>query len=693
LKKTGKKWLWFLLVLQIFIFACAPRSQNTSHLSPKTIDGVLTLGMNRLGDEARFFGEWSAPRLGRGFRFYRFLLKSDTGFDFELLKKEACLVEVDLYNEVSSLKIGVNERIFPISGLRFRKLVPADDLKIGKNKIRFTFPDTDRIAIHRINILPKRFHKFFTKNYNAKRDFLTPVRFHYYLNPQKKSKLKLSYNFPGRHRVDGKITIESERNKKEYPISISSNKGFQISMLDETLHHIKIEIPEIDSRIIKLVQSQWIEPKEKRSGLADLQNIAKNKNILIILLDAARADHMSCYGYHRNTTPNIDAMAKKGFRFNYVFAEAAFTLASTGTLLTGLPPDIHGVISTFQNRLRNEIITLPELFQKEGYFTGAISANPYFGETYNFQKGFDQFIELSNEKNVIGAEEFLEPFENMVKDLRDRPFFIYLHLREPHHPYLMPKPFFGRYQKKFDSYSEPFDEESSRIYFGQGKSPEDFQFITDVYDENLAYADHIAGKILNLLKRHYLFDDTITIVTADHGEALGERNMVGHNVILHREGIHVPLIIHIPDAKMTPQVVDNPAITSDLVITLCDLLEIKYPYPELTRGRNLFSLPRKRTRISRSASLPDIDSSFMVDSFPYRAIIFQKLNQLDLQLFDIKTDPNATRVLTNGQLQKNAMKFFLSSFIDRTTIDFRPMAKPALGEAERKRLKALGYIK
>ncbi len=169
--------------------------------------------------------------------------------------------------------------------------------------------------------------------------------------------------------------------------------------------------------------------------------------------------------------------------------------------------------------------------------------------------------------------------------------------------------------------------------------------------------------------------------------------MVGHNVVLHREGLHVPMIIHIPDAKMTRQVVDNPAITSDLVITLCDLLEIKYPYPELTRGRNLFSLPRKRTRISRSASLPDVDSSFMVDSSPYRAIIFQQTNLMDLQLFDLKTDPNATRVLTNGRLQKNAMKFFLSSFIDRATTDFRPRVKPELGEEERKRLKALGYIK
>ncbi|MFC2164198.1 sulfatase [Acidobacteriota bacterium] len=662
-----------------------------SNLSPKAIDGVLNLHMNHIAQDDLLIGQWSAPRLGRDKKFYRSALAPHSGISFHVLKKEAFIVDVDLSEVVPSLMIQINEREFLVSGHRFRGEIAANDVQVGKNKILFLFSDRDRIDVKQIQIHPKRFQKFANK-ITPGSDFLTPVQFHYYCNPLKGSQLNLSFIFQGQKPINGKITVESEKSKKEYMQTIHSRKSFKVSLVDETLHHILIEIPEVNSPYIRLTESKLIEPSERTSPLTSLQDMAKDKNILVILLDAARADHMSCYGYDRQTTPHIDRLSENGFRFNDVFVEAAYTLASTGTLLTGLPPDVHGVISAFYSSLSDDITTLPELLQDKGYLTAALSANPFFSSAYNYQQGFDHFIELFDERKVVNGEDFVAPFEKLVTEVKNKPFFMYLHLREPHTPYSMPRPFFGKYQKNFESPSDDYYKEIKRIFSAESRSLSELQFMTDVYDENLAYADHIVGKFIEVLKRAGRFDETITIIISDHGEGLGEHELLGHNVILHREGIHVPLIFYLPGHTDEPKVIDDPAITSDLAVTLCELLDVDYPYPEFSRGSNLFYLPAKRIRICRSTVMSSRYSGYVVDSFPFRAIIFPKLGQLNTQVFDVNEDPDAAQIYSNGDFQEAALEFFLSRFIVSTTKGFRAGEKPKLGEKEKERLKALGYI-
>jgi len=684
--------LKFILLFLFITYGCSYQYKEIKDIFPLGVDGAVTLQMNHIGEQTHFFGKWDAPQLGRNKEFFRFLKESNSGVNFELLKKESIQVEVDFYEEVSPLKILINDRAFPFSGQHFRRLVPLKNLKIGRNSLNFVFSNTDKIPIQEIRLYPKRFLKLKNK-FNRESDYLTPVRFHYFLNPIKRSKLRLSFFSLDRRLIKGKITIESEKNKKEYQQTISNRKGFQISMLDQSLHHIRIEIPETKSGFIRLTKSQLIEPRKKNSLIKDLRSSSKTKNILIILLDAARADHMSCYGYHRQTTPYIDRLAEKGIQFNNTYSEAAYTLASTGTLLTGLAPDFHGVVSAFFSSLRKETTTFPETLKLKGYFTAAISSNPFFSSAYNYHKGFDQFIELFKEKKIVDAEDFFVPFENIIEKVGDKNFFIYLHFREPHRPYRMPVPFFGRYQKKYKNLSKEFAEESKRIYNGEIKSPSDSQFLTDIYDENLAFADHIVGKILDILRKKQLFDNTITVITADHGEALGEHKLVGHNVVLHREGIHIPLIIYIPRAKIKPKIFEQPAMTSDLVVTLCDLLDIDYPYPKLTQGMNLFSLPVKRTRICRSTIGSNHYSGYMIESFPYKSIIFPQEERMDIEFFNIIDDPDATIPLTNADLPKKCLMFFLNDYIERAAKGFWMSEKTKLGEKELESLRSLGYIK
>jgi arylsulfatase len=663
-----------------------------SDLSPKAIDGVLNLRMNHVAHDDLLFGQWSAPRLGQDKKFSRSLLSSNSGIIFHVLKKEAYIVELDLSTDVPSLVIKINEKEIPFSERRFRKVITADDVNVGENQVSFLFSDPDNVGIKQIKIFPARFQKY-ANRFTPESDFLTPVEFHYYCNPPKGAQLGLSFVFQGKQPIEAKIIVESEKGKKEYVRQLKNSKFLRIPMLDESYHHIRIEIPEIDSPYIRLTQSQLMTPKVRTSPLLSLQKMAKDKNILLILLDAARPDHMSCYGYHRETTPNIDRLAEDGLRFDNVFVEAAYTLASTGSLLTGLPPDVHGVVSTLYSSLSDDVATLPELLQEKGYVTSALTSNPFFSSAYNYQQGFDHFIELFDDKKVVIGHHFLKPFEKLVESGGDRPLFMYLHLREPHTPYAMPEPFFGKYQKKYEQRTRSFHSEANRILAAENWTSSELQFMTDVYDENLAYADRIVGRLLEILKKNQILENTITIITSDHGEGLGEHGLLGHNVVLHKEGIHVPLIMHFPGIESRQNVVSNPAITSDLAVTLCELLDVDYPYSELSMGKNLFFLPEKRTRICRSIVLSSQYTGYMVDSYPYRAIIFPTLGQWDVNIFDISQDPKATQVLADDHFQKTALGFFLDRFIESTTKGFLTDKEPKLGDKEKERLKALGYIK
>jgi len=683
----------FLLLLLIFFFpSCSsPRTEKQNLSSIKT-DGVYFFRMNHIGEDQCFFGKWTAPKLGRNGKFFRSMLPPETGISFELFKKETIIIEGELYNAASSLTLTINDHSFPVSGLKFRKLIPSKAVHPGKNVLRLSSDNLVQIDIQEIRIFPRRMRSGI-KNYMPETSCLTPARLDYYFNPAPETKLELSFLFPEKISFRGKITISTEKNKRSFSKTIKKGKALQIPVLDQSFHHIQIDIPGAGAGLITLERSLLIRPKKKEQGFGELKNRIRNKNILLILLDAARADRLSCYGYKRRTTPNIDTIAENGYIFQNVFSEASYTLASTGTLLTGLPPDYHGVVSAFFNTLDRKIITLPELLQEKGYYTAAVSANPYFGSSYFYDQGFDDFVELFRQSGAVDAEAFIEPFQRLTEKQSEKPFFFYLHVREPHHPYKMPSPFFGRYQQKHRQYSEKFRKKADRIYKGMAGEPADFQFLSDIYDENLAYADHIVGEILKILKEKKLLEKTIIIITADHGEALGEHRKVGHNMVLHREGIRIPLIFHFPDGRKPLADLEKPAITSDLTVTLCDLLDITYPYPQLSRGENLFSLQDKRTRFCRSLNMTSNYAGYMVESFPYRMLYFPHVGEKNIQLYNIKNDPEENNPLTSGEVITNHLRSILFQFVRGSVKGVKSGDSPKLSKKELENLQSLGYIK
>lgn len=236
--------------------------------------------------------------------------------------------------------------------------------------------------------------------------------------------------------------------------------------------------------------------------------------IIIYVVDCLRADHVSCYGYHRQTTPNIDALARDGVLFEKAFSPSTWTKPVAASLLTGLYPSAHGL------RMRTDILswnirTLPELLGEYGYITLAISTIGNVSSSLGFGKGFDSFIDLYKEPSLLTkrpvadvkheklyhekqgevvfplAEDINEALFPWIKKHINQNFFIFLWAMDPHDPYNPPedwKPYVDpRYKGRMDG---------SRELAKQAKRPEDLQHLINLYDSEIAYTDHCFGQLV-----------------------------------------------------------------------------------------------------------------------------------------------------------------------------------------------------
>jgi len=338
-----------------------------------------------------------------------------------------------------------------------------------------------------------------------------------------------------------------------------------------------------------------------------------------------------------------------------------------------------------------DLTTIAELFHKRGYFTGAISANPYFGKAYRLDRGFDEFRELFEGKKQVLAEDFIEPFREILSQAQGKPFFVCLHIREPHQDYLMPPPFLGYFQNKYAGQTEEYINKMREILQSERNSKEDLLLLKDLYDENLLYADSAVGRLLQILEEKNIERRTLKIITADHGECLGEHGLVGHNVILYREGIHIPLIVNIPGVH--PKVTDRPAVTSDIVVTLADLFELEFPYSTSSRGLNLFNLPNERRRICRALSSAQGFPGYTVEHYPYKLIAYLPNAAETSELYNLQDDPQENVNLEGHGLIRDTLFYYLYDYLKASEKSPQESENAELREKDLQQLKSLGYIK
>ena len=255
-------------------------------------------------------------------------------------------------------------------------------------------------------------------------------------------------------------------------------------------------------------------------------------NIVLITIDTLRADHLSCYGYERNTTPHIDAIAEQGIIYKNAVAPSSWTAPSMASLFTSTYPVNHGVVHGIKYRkqvhevLSGELITLPEILQRNGYTTFGVSSNHHLTEEFGFDRGFDYFVYLGW-KNADMVNKTVCSWEKEIK--QSEKFFLWIHYIDPHVPYAARSPWIKDYAATSLDQAWQISRKVRSNFRLKEFVPtlkEDPQALADLialYDSEISYVDFYIGK---LMERFAFESDTLIIITSDHGEEFLEHDRV-----------------------------------------------------------------------------------------------------------------------------------------------------------------------
>ena len=365
-------------------------------------------------------------------------------------------------------------------------------------------------------------------------------------------------------------------------------------------------------------------------------------HVLLIVLDATHAGQVSCYGGPPGLTPALDALAERGMRFDRAHSAAAWTLPSTASLLTGQVPERHGVV-TDEQALPAEARTLPELLHDAGWSTAAFVQMVYASDSYGLDQGFDHYRYYASDAEkrdpllVLDASAWMEEHED------DRTF-TYVHFRRPHGPY---DPEVEPWRRQGPPPDMPPEARFFELQRADAEiedvgqlGPGELELVQRLYRANLATVDE---SVASLLERLPDPDDTLVIVTADHGEALGQHRSFGHGAHVWAETIDIPLIVAGPGVEVG--VDRGTAGTTDLLPTLLEACAAPAPAGSVLDGVSLW--PRLTGEVRATPDSPSplvaVCSRYGRSAPPAVAVIEGRWKLLlspddDVALFDRASD-------------------------------------------------------
>jgi arylsulfatase A-like enzyme len=350
----------------------------------------------------------------------------------------------------------------------------------------------------------------------------------------------------------------------------------------------------------------------------EVEPLPPRSNIVLITIDTLRADHVSSYGYPRQTTPMIDRLAASGVRFDQASSQWPKTTPSFASMFTASYAKDNGNVRKIGIPLQCRFETLAEVLQRQGYGTHAVVANAAVGSELNFDQGFDTFIEtwkLTRGDHPVDANSAAAVTRIATAELsridRRRPFFLWVHYLDPHWPYTPPPGWQDRFQ------NDRWFDRSQRIPIAKGKQVQemmgigegqqvagrdDLAFYVARYDAKVAYADFEVGKLLAALRQRGLLDKTLIALTADHGESLGDHHYYfDHGRFGYQTCLRVPLILSYPGV-IAPRVDADPVELLDLAPTLIEATGVPLAGGAWMQGHSL--TPRLRGHREPRAAKP-----------------------------------------------------------------------------------------
>lgn len=449
-------------------------------------------------------------------------------------------------------------------------------------------------------------------------------------------------------------------------------------------------------------------------------------NIVLMVLDALRARNLSVYGYARPTTPNLEQFARECLVYENAFATSSWSLPTHASLFTGLMPAQHGADDEHKF-LEPEHTTLAQYLGEQGYATAAVCYNPYVSAATGLERGFQTFNPATGSRlGVLSArvrhyaaklrlvgDAGARLVNRQVRAALDRfahdprPFFLFAHYAECHAPY--------RYPHIYNRYLPPGI--STRAAWRVNQNPwrqlmnpatmraSDFDLLTALYDGALTYLDQQVAQVIAWLRERGQLDETMVIITADHGENLGEHGRIGHVYCLYDTLVHVPFVVHFPQSISARGHAARLVSAIDLVPTILELLgERPNAFGDI-KGSSLLA-PSAREAVYGELSRPDFTvyrRQFPeADTTPYdRSLRMIRTPQHKLiwasdgrhELYDLQADPDETRNVLDGRPELFArLAQQLEAWHAQLGRAPQTHAAPAFEPQVVERLRALGYL-
>jgi len=408
-------------------------------------------------------------------------------------------------------------------------------------------------------------------------------------------------------------------------------------------------------------------------------------NVILITIDTLRADHVGCYGAKQVQTPAIDALCHDGIVFEHAFSQVPLTWPSHAAILTGTYPFQNGVQDFTGQPLSPRFRNVAEAFKQNGYATGAVVSSFVLDRSWGLARGFDFYddafsaeafksrdiglVDRTANESVNHAITWLEkassqkasPPKGPARGVRTKPFFLWLHLYDPHSPYSPPEPYRTQYKDR-------------------------------PYDGEIAYADHELGRLISWLKEHRLYDQSVLVFLSDHGESLGEHGEAEHGFFIYNSTIEIPLIVKPPAGQAVRRKQIQTAVESvSISPTLLELAHLKDPIQKQFQTASLLSGETNAGAYS--------ETFYPFSSFgwsPLHSIETGRYHYIeapDPELYDVVNDPGETN---NVASQQSAVVAVLKDKLQRR-MKINPFGAPdeahsGLSSDTIERLRALGYV-
>ena len=426
------------------------------------------------------------------------------------------------------------------------------------------------------------------------------------------------------------------------------------------------------------------------------------KNIVLITFDGLRSDHLSCYGYTRKTSPNIDSLANNGTLFEQIITSGSSTKAALTSLFTSLDFRYHKMIE-HESILDDNFVTLAEVFKNQGYTTIGFTATPMIQKAYNYNQGFDfyeDYIVKGKEYNYVYADIIIRDlFSWLDRYDYQKPFFCYIHFVGSHPPWIRESPWL--YEKEdskffFDTNCTYIPSEKEVKQIGKQKL---YNLIAK-YDGSILYNDSYIGKLIDKLKNNGLNKNTIVAISADHGYELLDHGTGTHGYCPYDEVIKIPLIIYDGTMHNKPKKIQSQGRNIDIGPTLLDMVGLEAP--EVWEG---ISLLKKKTKKSEFAFTMGYNVQ-SVRTSQYK-LIYQDIKSVNnnywkspgYELYNLISDPKELKDISSLNLPiyfqlKKELSLYMEDIKNNKFMIGSTIPKNAqLDEVTVRRLRALGYIK